>query len=744
MTITKELHQKTPNGPKDLSQTVEDGPKQPLKPTYPAHLIKDSYRRFNSSFYQRHQWLEYSEVADAVYCFHCRHYPEDSHQEVTFTEVGYRQWNRCYGKESSLKKHERSEMHQKAIEHSNAQMILRKTGQSRQTVLNMLGDKHRKVAVENRHYLKTVCEVLLLTATQKIAQRESGSVFRDADFDIENLSYGSNCGNFLGILTLVAKHDPIVAKKIKHGPKNAKYTHHSIQNALFDVMADMVRKEIRDEISQATYFALLVDESKDVSKKEQISFVLRYTLNGMIHEEFVGMKSATHGLDAESLSASILEFMAAFGMNMNNCVGQGYDGASVMKGHVSGVNVLVQREAPLANYVHCFNHRLNLVVVDVLKNIKKAADFFVILQKLYVFISGSAVQMKWIQLQKDMNLKPLQMKKLSDTRWSCQYEMCSTVYKRLGVVIKLLQQIDSHDKDRDRAFEARCLLGLLNEDFCLLLVAVKEILMNCKAASDFLQNSENSLADAVDIVENMIEGIASLRKESCYAELKSKAEELCEENEIQARAPKRASRVPERFENEIIDSTIGMRAPPTDSFRTAIFYPLIDRALSELNRRFSAENKEIMKGISALTPKSSLFLQWEVLQPFANMYKCNLGDLELEVLNMKRMLTRRPTEEKPKGRLEFSSLTERLRDAFFELNRLLTIACVIPVSTASCERSFSTLRVVKNYLRNRMTDARLNSLMLLGIQSKRANSLNLDTVIDNFKCKFPNCRISLV
>ena len=41
---------------------------------------------------------------------------------------------------------------------------------------------------------------------------------------------------------------------------------------------------------------------------------------------------------------------------------------------------------------------------------------------------------------------------------------------------------------------------------------------------------------------------------------------------------------------------------------------------------------------------------------------------------MKRMLTRRPTIEKPKGLLEFSSLTERLRDAFFKLNRLLTIA----------------------------------------------------------------------
>ena len=175
---------------------------------------------------------------------------------------------------------------------------------------------------------------------------------------------------------MVAKHDPIVAKKIKRGPRNAKYTHHSIQNVLFDVMADMVRREIRDEISQATYFALLAEESKDFSKKEQIYFVLKYAVNGMIHEDFVGMKSDTRGLDAESLSALILEFMAAFGMNMNNCVGQGCDGASVMKGHFSGVNVLVRREAPLANCVLCFNHRLNLVVVDVLKNIKKVADFF--------------------------------------------------------------------------------------------------------------------------------------------------------------------------------------------------------------------------------------------------------------------------------------------------------------------------------------------------------------------------------
>ncbi len=217
--------------------------------------------------------------------------------------------------------------------------------------------------------------------------------------------------------------------------------------------------------------------------------------------------------------------------------------------------------------------------------------------------------MKWIQLQKDMNLKPLQMKKLSDTRWSCQYEMCNTVFRRLDVILKLLQQIDSHDKDRDRAFEARCLHGLLNEDFCLLLVTVKEILMNCKAASDFVQNSDNSLADAVEIVETMIDGIVLLRQENCFDQLKSQAEDLCKDNDIQARPAKRVSRTPERLDEEIIDSMIGRRAQSTDSFRTAIFYPLIDMTLAELNRRFSDENKAIMKGLSAFTPKSTSFLK---------------------------------------------------------------------------------------------------------------------------------------
>ena len=162
-----------------------------------------------------------------------------------------------------------------------------------------------------------------------------------------------------------------------------------------------------------------------------------------------------------------------------------------------------------------------------------------------------------------------------------------------------------------------------------------------------------------------------------------------------------------------------------------------------MDRRFSEQNKIIMRGISALTPGNTHFLDWKLIKPFAEIYGCNLEDLELEIRNMSRLISRKREADVPKGLLHFCNLATRLRDAFFELHRHLVISCVLPMATASCERSFSTLRITKNYLRSTMTVERLNSLMVLGIQAKRAQSLNLDKVVDKFKDMYPNMRIAL-
>lgn len=83
------------------------------------------------------------------------------------------------------------------------------------------------------------------------------------------------------------------------------------------------------EIGECKYFAVLVDETKDLSKQEQMSFIIRYLYDGEVHEEFMGFR-CTEGFDAESLSESILDELKSVGIDINNLIGQGYNGASVM------------------------------------------------------------------------------------------------------------------------------------------------------------------------------------------------------------------------------------------------------------------------------------------------------------------------------------------------------------------------------------------------------------------------------
>ena len=86
------------------------------------------------------------------------------------------------------------------------------------------------------------------------------------------------------------------------------------------------------------------------------------------------------------MTRKILAILDSFGLDCKkNLVAQCYDGASVMSGKNSGVVTRLQQIFEQAVYVHCHAHRLNLVLVDTAKSIREAADFFLLLQRLYVF-----------------------------------------------------------------------------------------------------------------------------------------------------------------------------------------------------------------------------------------------------------------------------------------------------------------------------------------------------------------------
>ena len=82
---------------------------------------------------------------------------------------------------------------------------------------------------------------------------------------------------------------------------------------------------------------------------------------------------------------------------------------------------------------------LNLVLVDVVKSVAVASEYFVLLERHYVFVSGSSVHDMWLKIQKDMHPGeiPKELKKLSDTidgrPGMLLAELCVTDYRPLFI-----------------------------------------------------------------------------------------------------------------------------------------------------------------------------------------------------------------------------------------------------------------------------------------------------------------------
>ncbi|CAF1551629.1 unnamed protein product, partial [Rotaria sordida] len=69
-------------------------------------------------------------------------------------------------------------------------------------------------------------------------------------------------------------------------------------------------------------------------------------------------------------------------------------------------------------------------------------------------------------------------------------------------------------------------------------------------------------------------------------------------------------------------------------------------------------------------------------------------------------------------------------------------AVTMPISQVTRERAFSKMKIIKNYLRNSMTDKRLSDLTVLAIE--RDFDINFERVVDKFAKNRKNCRILLL
>ena len=132
----------------------------------------------------------------------------------------------------------------------------------------------------------------------------------------------TNKGNFLELLTLRAKDNELLKRYFVEKEKSFKYVNPEYQNNFLSLMCQQVLDSIVHKIKEAEIFSVIIDETQDLARHEQVSVIIRYcdqVLN--VHENFVGFYK-TDKMDGESLSLLLQNVLNSFGLSINNIRGQ--------------------------------------------------------------------------------------------------------------------------------------------------------------------------------------------------------------------------------------------------------------------------------------------------------------------------------------------------------------------------------------------------------------------------------------
>ncbi|XP_008226412.1 PREDICTED: zinc finger MYM-type protein 1-like [Prunus mume] len=147
----------------------------------------------------------------------------------------------------------------------------------------------------------------------------------------------SNKGNYVELLQFLANHDEKVrAVVFENAPGNLKHIAPNIKKEIVNSCAAKTIDAIISDMDDA-FFSILVDESRDVSIREQMAVVLRcVNKKGQVIERFVGVQYVSD-TTSNKLKEAIEQLISSTNLSMSRLRRQGYDGASNMRGELNGL-----------------------------------------------------------------------------------------------------------------------------------------------------------------------------------------------------------------------------------------------------------------------------------------------------------------------------------------------------------------------------------------------------------------------
>ena len=108
------------------------------------------------------------------------------------------------------------------------------------------------------------------------------------------------------------------------------------------IIISIIRNAILTNINNGSrFYSIMADEATDISNKEQLSVIVRYVdSTKVIREAFLGLCHLSDGCTGLATKNELLKEVKDFGLDMNLCRGQGYDGTGAVAGIYNGIQIV--------------------------------------------------------------------------------------------------------------------------------------------------------------------------------------------------------------------------------------------------------------------------------------------------------------------------------------------------------------------------------------------------------------------
>ncbi|KAH1227879.1 Zinc finger MYM-type protein 1 [Glycine max] len=489
----------------------------------------------------------------------------------------------------------------------------------------------------------------------------------------------------------------------------------------------------------------------DVAGKEQMVVVIRYVNSeGLVKERFLGIVSVKE-TSAKSLKEALEKLLSINGLSLLSIRGQGYDGASNMRGKFGDLRTFIQNENPSTYYVHCFAHQLQLALVACAKTHKDVSGFSVrsicllisygllireeFLREKQVSQFAKLIEEGQIETGSGLNQES-SIARAGDTRWGSHFRTLTSLMTIYGAIIEVLEKVGK-DTSFEKYGEIMLLLDMLQSfDFIFMLYMMVKILGFTNDLSVALQKRDQDLLNALSLVKATKEELQEMRNGG-WKELISKVMEICNKHDIDVLdldAPYVQGKKPRRHATTSSVSNL-------HHYKHDCLFSVSDLQLHELNARFDEENIELLQCVSCLSPSSS-FEAFDVkkLLRMVELYPNDFVDVPKVVVrhqlqNYVRNVRCDPKFVKLKGLSDLcAKLVETKKCNTFDIvYRLLKLVLVLSVATASVERVFSSMKFVKSQLCNKMGDQWLNDRLVTFIKRDVLGTINNDVILAHFQ-----------